>query len=96
MLATKKTKPYWSVYMKDFNFYIYSVSFLILMIFSVTSSNANTHPTNVYECTGNCHTVIVQHTHGFSWTIDCGDGTGGYGYVGGAIYNGNCPEVNPY
>lgn len=83
--------------MKKIHFYIcFALFFLFFMTSSLTSSKASMSPTNVYECTGDCHTVIIQYTHGMSWTIDCGDGTGGYGYVGGATYGGNCPEVNPH
>lgn len=49
----------------------------------------------LYFCAyGDCATWIIEDSEGFSWYVECMDGTTQSGRVNGAGYSGNCEEVN--
>lgn len=71
-----------------------SICFLIAISSLFTSSMAYSA---VYVCqSGGCTTTINDGDgySGFTWEINCTDGTYGYGEVPGAAYGGNCPMVS--
>lgn len=64
--------------------------FLFLFIIAIT----NTSPLfgNFYICRNNddCAMYVIEDSEGFSWHIECMDGTIETDRVDGAAYGGNC------
>jgi len=63
---------------------------LFIFLFNVTTVFA----AGFYICkNNNCAMYVIEDTAGFSWTIECTDGTSVTGRTNGASYGGPCEKV---
>lgn len=67
----------------------YLILILIIVFTGVTPLLAN-----FYICRGSdCAMYVIEYENGFSWFIECMDGSSASGNTDGAAYGGNCQQV---
>lgn len=67
------------------------ISFTLMLFFGPFVQNALAE---FYMCrNANCAMYVITDSEGYSWHIECMDGTTADGRTDGATYGGRCPQV---
>lgn len=68
------------------------VMFLVLIMLSIPIDSI---AEGFYICkkTKNCAMYVIESEVGYSWLIECMDGTMSSGFTEGAVYGGSCQKI---
>ncbi|TYP93623.1 hypothetical protein LX73_1330 [Fodinibius salinus] len=70
------------------------VSIIFISLFFTVGPLVQKALADFYVCrNNNCATYIIEDSEGFSWHIECMDGTMVSGRTSGAEYGGNCKQM---